>query len=275
MALQIGFATMYYTLWDVSTENVYTTVNGIHFLSGVKVNYVYLKNISQDWEKVKEAHPGIPFNEDLRGESRSWEEVRSVVEDFPVNWFTFGKLKGSDINTSDDVWQLNRAMHEELGGRRKVLARRRLQELGHLELYPHRTYAGTVNVNWNKKDSAGNWLPELLQEKLQFRRFALKSEVNSIKEREERASRVGGHFFAEREKVAMELREVDRFSFSGTYGSMTVVTYVDRTNRVFKYVGSSPVSLNEDGFNKLKATIKHSRYNDQDETHLLRMKVIS
>jgi hypothetical protein len=265
---------MYYTLWDVTSENVYTTLNGMHFLSGVKVNYSYIKNVSTDFEKAKDAHPGIPFNEDLRGKSYSWEEVRSISEDLPVNWFTFGKIKGSDITTCDDVWQLNRAMHEERGGRRKVLARRRLLELGLLELYPHKTYAGSINVNWGKNDSNGNPLPELLQEQYRFRRFALKSEVPLIKEKQEKASRARGHFFTNGEKVVIKVREVERFSFSANYGLTTVVTYVDESNRVFKYVGSSPNSFSDDGFHTLKATIKHSSYNNQDETHLLRMKVI-
>lgn len=67
---------------------------------------------------------------DLRGEHGSFERTVRQLNAMPDWMFTFGKLSGTDIRVSEDVWQLTRAMEKELGGRRRVIARQRLMELG-------------------------------------------------------------------------------------------------------------------------------------------------
>lgn len=99
----IGFATEYYTLWETRTETIYFTDSyGKHHASGQKVINTFIKNVSTDLNKVHALHPGIEIDENLKGQSRSFEYVKAV--DLCPEIFKFGKYSGkavSEVVTSD------------------------------------------------------------------------------------------------------------------------------------------------------------------------------
>lgn len=96
MGLAIGFATEFWTLWEIDVEKTYTTdAYGRHWHTGNKVIRTYIKNISTDLNKAIALHPNVPVNEDLRGHTRSWSSSESI--DRPANIMWFGKYTGQDI----------------------------------------------------------------------------------------------------------------------------------------------------------------------------------
>ena len=87
------------------------------------------------------------------------------------------------------------------------------------------------------------------------------------------ASLETGLFFNDGEKVEIEIKQTDSFSFTGSYGTTWVVTYITRDGKKLKYMGASPKTL-KDGFNKIQAVIKHSEYRGESETRLTRIKIL-
>lgn len=94
--LTIGFATEYYTLWDVRKEIVYfTDAYGNHHPQNEVTHYSYIRNVSKDMGTATAAHPGVPVDETLRGQTRSFE-CRSA-EDLTPELLKFGKYQGLTI----------------------------------------------------------------------------------------------------------------------------------------------------------------------------------
>jgi hypothetical protein len=99
--LKIGFATEFFTLWDVTTTmNYYTDMNGKHWPSYVSVQSSFIKNISFDWERVVELHPGVELDENLRGKTQSWV-AHNKETDLSPEILKFGKYAGKLVL---DVW---------------------------------------------------------------------------------------------------------------------------------------------------------------------------
>jgi hypothetical protein len=98
MGLVIGFATEFYTLWDVQIEPMYKTdAYGQHWHVSNKTNFNYIKNVSHDLEKAKSLHPGVPVDDSLRGKTRSFSMGGNGIELSPVNILWFGKYFGQDV----------------------------------------------------------------------------------------------------------------------------------------------------------------------------------
>ena len=87
---KIGFATKFYTLWDVTIEN-FTNEYG---RKGTTVTAVFIKNISTDLDKVRAKYPRVEVDMSLRGHS-SWR--RTYWEPLPEDVFPCGKYQGQPI----------------------------------------------------------------------------------------------------------------------------------------------------------------------------------
>lgn len=267
MALVIGFANFFYTLWDVGTTERYEDEGRVHV--GTNYHFHYIKNISRDLDKAKALYPDLEVNEDLRGKTGSFDYYSRV--DRPITEFSFGMLEGKEISSATDLWQLMRAMDEERPVRRRVLARRRLIELGHLVRYVH--YVSTYpDLNWGKRDDLGNLLPEDRQEVKHRVNYATQGFVDQENARK-RALAVE-YLFQDGEKVELSIKEIEQFFFDTQYGRSYVRVYITENGDCFKYVGKSPLMLSNELFTKVRATIKHKEYRGLKETHLLRMKLL-
>jgi hypothetical protein len=245
--LTIGFANQYYTLWEVGTPykkyGAGMVINGV-FTGSFEIvqDCHYIQNLSKDFEQAKAKISGdYVIDLDLRGHSTWTRSTGNTGNDFPSDRFPYGKLMGELISESNDIWQLNRAMNQG-SPRTRVHARRRLIELGELVKY---------NGRWMSVGAAES-----------AKRLAW---VDSLER---------GHFFNDGAKVELSVKEIGRFGFDSAYGYTTIVTYVDSDNRMFKYMGSNPPEDLTAGFAPIKATVKHSSYNGQLETKLLRIKIL-
>jgi hypothetical protein len=119
----IGFATQYYTLWDIETTPIYSTIvtagGEQHFKSGENHRCTYYKNISTDIEKVKALYPDVPIMEDLRGKSRDFEYQtgRNKYIEYAPDVFQIGRNQGEAISSIDDksslVWSFDKESNEE------------------------------------------------------------------------------------------------------------------------------------------------------------------
>ena len=92
----IGFANVYYTLWNVREETIYYTApSGTVFPSYVTYYYDYVKNISTDLEKVKALYQDTEIDYELKGTNSFVIEKKDV--DLTPEILKFGKYAGRDV----------------------------------------------------------------------------------------------------------------------------------------------------------------------------------
>ncbi len=100
--LTIGFATEFYTLWDVENQPTYFTDSyGSTHKTGVKTICSYIKNVSTDLDKVKMLHPDLIIDENLRGKSSSFSFTKE--EDLTPHILKFGKYSGKTIQDVSEI----------------------------------------------------------------------------------------------------------------------------------------------------------------------------
>ena len=87
MALKIGFARKYYTVWNYSVSER-TDARGIKYRTE---HYVFLRNAAMNKEKAVAKYPDAEYCENLRGRTRSWDYEHRVIEN---NKFHVGKYSG-------------------------------------------------------------------------------------------------------------------------------------------------------------------------------------
>lgn len=251
----IGFATQFYTLWEVeSSEKWSTNPSDDHYVSGINTAYIFHQNLSFDLEKAKERAKELTgiipqFDENLQGKTQSWSTFNNVP--FPSELFEFGNFAGCRIVECTDEWQLMRVYYESADSRRRVYARRALINLGSLKRY-----------TWYNGD--GKRI-----------NYATGSEITTHEAKLADAQINRGHHFSDGERVKISARCTARFGFESYYGWTTIQKFVDSDFREFIYMGSSPCDINEGDEVELSATIKHDSYNDQPQTKLLRIKLLN
>ncbi len=129
--LRIGFSTKYFTLWDVTSDDVYSTAaNGTYYHSGVNTRFTYHQNLSLDKDKAitKAKSMGCTDLEpdtDLYGRNRSFARSTVIPYVYPDNQFKFGKYVGTEISESNDVSYLD----WYFGQTDNSIAKKRLLEL--------------------------------------------------------------------------------------------------------------------------------------------------
>lgn len=266
----IGFATKFYTLWDYTVEKVYfTDCNGKHHLSGHRHVYHYIKNISQNLDKVKEMYPDIEPNHELFGRNSYWEKTETI--DFTDTQFPYGNYRGTEIMECNDTFQLRRCLEDQhkVGARRRVLARRRLIELGELVRYHH---LKVITSNYNGYDEGRPIISCVA-----VRKYATPRDVENFEKIKAEELRKAQTVFLHQdgEKVELDLKLVDRFSFPTQFGLCFIATYKDKADNVYKYKGSSPPNIENDDFYHVKCTIKHNDYRGEKQTLIQRVKIIS
>lgn len=285
--LTLGFTNHYYTLWVVTNQIKYgrgSVVDG-QFQGECYhvVKYLYQQNLSMDYdaaiEKITAMAGERGFEEDLtlKG-SHSFDRTIRTFNNMPDWQFTFGKLYQRDIRTSNDIWQLNRAMNKEPKPRSRVYARRRLVELGELVRFDWieklRTYDFEETEIYNVKIIN---VKHKYATPAQKERYEAKMKQNSMSD----------HYFTKGAKVELEVKEVSKFSFDTQYGTSYIQIFETKCGKIVKYMGASPLSfevlIDNNSVNyeyekvewlKIKGTVKHSEYNGQKETRLQRIKIL-
>lgn len=105
----IGFATKFYTLWEVNSETIRTQFELIH-----RTNYVYVKNISFSMDKVKELYPDTKIDLSLRGSSSFHIDSSEKINQ---DCFQYGKYCGRKISECCDhsymMWYFNNGCSHE------------------------------------------------------------------------------------------------------------------------------------------------------------------
>lgn len=92
----IGFATEYYTLWNVTTTpNYFTDAYGNHHLQSNTTNYNYIQNISKDLDVSLVKYPGLSVCGDLKGYNHSWS--KKSEKDLTPWILKFGKHIGKHL----------------------------------------------------------------------------------------------------------------------------------------------------------------------------------
>lgn len=211
----VGFAGMYWTLWREVLEFRRNHHTGQTYECP---KAFYIKNLSTDKEQAVEkaeeaAGKPVEVDEGLRGDNWVWRDYQRDA--LPMGVFAYGKLTGQSISECEDVWQVNRVYADvNSPARRRVIARRRLLELGELVVYPYTDREGGKH----------KYCPAKLAEYLQSQE-----------------AMEYGHFFSAGDRVTLDLTLAMVRSFDTHYGRMYIQTFVDKDSRVFIYKGSSPV----------------------------------
>lgn len=251
----IGFAREFYTLWTVIEIPRYANIEGARVHVGTEWKYTYIQNLSMDLDKALEKVENAwgvkspEIDESLRGvSSRSFSRYEQRA--LPYTVFPFGKLMHQEISTADDVWQLTRVFSGDgsIGGgkeldtlirqKRRVLARRRLIELGELTKVDGKLLT-KKEIEHLEKVKASEW------------------------------------FNKDGERVELKLIFVSSTSFETSFGRTYVVTYKDENGRVYIYRGGSPPYIEDkDEFFTVKVTIKHDTYREVKQTLIQRPKVL-
>lgn len=109
----LGFATQFFTLWEVSRESV--TYYG---RPATRVVCTFIKNVSKDEQVARAKYPDAPFDATLRG-CRSFSRVE--VEKYADDVFAFGKYAGTPVADCDDLGYLFWVL-PQLDDARRVIA---------------------------------------------------------------------------------------------------------------------------------------------------------
>lgn len=248
----LGFTTEYYTLWEVSEPikryGAGQVINGVfHGNIYWEQACMYIQNLSKDYDKaVKKIDSLGEYAEDLslRGRSSFVRNLKTETIDYPDHIFPFGQLMGQDIRECDNSWQLMRTMKDDKNKRRRLLARKRLLELGEL----------IRNTHFSDED-----------------KYILKVHFQRLKERADKQA-ASGHFFESGKRIELIVRRIGGFGFETQYGITYIEEYMTEGGQLVKYKGTSPIQLPE-GFCKVIGTIEHSEYQGKAETRLKRMKI--
>lgn len=266
----IGFASQFYTLWNVGEFPQYEMVNGQHVHVGTRYTYNYIQNLSMNEEeairKVSERY-GIEnpeVDESLRGIStRSFEKYERKPLPFTV--FPFGKLKWCDIESTNDVYQLKRVYFDRGGNggssesfltekRRMVLARRKLIQLGELVRCDNVVNEYIVETDENV---------EVKRKYMTLRDYNQKLKAESSE-----------YLHKDGERLDLRIQRVNTISYDTVYGTTYIVTYNDEAGLEYIYKGGRPPYLKGEGFHSVKATIKHNEYRGIKQTLIQRIKAI-
>ena len=246
--LTIGFTNEYYTLWQVSEPYlVYTDAHRYH----TRTDHTYLQNLSKDFEKAKAKAKQIAdgsevkIDLDLRGKASFYtdgatqfdrETYERDVVNSPV--FYFGKYAGESISESTDESYLFYYLSET----QNTHIRARLLELGYVE------HKGELMT----EDARDNMI-----EHQKYRDL-----VDSLER---------GHHYSDGERIELDIMCVGSFSFDSKFSRCSVCSYATKDGKLVKYVGSTPPSISEHEYQSVKATVKHTYYDQQEETHIKRI----
>jgi hypothetical protein len=256
----IGFADLYYTLWIITTFN--------------KVeNVFYQQNLSMDFAKAQHKLVEITgcndfeVDLDLRGESGRNFFRPLAAKRYEPTLLAISRFAGSDMRMLDPsvvyhreydregnetikkmsglLWAtyLNKDEKTVRGLRRRLIARECLVTAGIL------VKVGREYIT-----------PEQIKTR----------QVKALKE-----TAINGHHETEGKRLELKVKRLGNYgSFETQYGTTFIITLLDESGRLFKYMGSNRLDIGEEDFISIKGTVKHDTYKEQAETKLQRIKIL-
>lgn len=254
---KIGFANKYYTLWEVYEEDVFVTVNNVHRQSGIKTVHNYIQNLSMDESEAKKKFTKMTgldapeVDSELYGRSNSYNTLQKF-DVYEEDEFNKGKYIGDKIKNVTDIDYLLFA-YENMYTGIKEEARRNIIKSILLD---------------------NGYLEHPIDEDKLVTQDGYEYAIQLQKEKDLEASLIEDHHFNHGEKVELELTVHEEFGFSGTYGYTNVYKFYDSDKRSYTYMGTKSFPLRKGDKVSLIASIKHDSYNGQDQTKLLRIKVL-
>lgn len=110
MALKVGFAKTFYTLWDVVSNVEYINTEAGYFPTQ-KVHYTYIQNLSKDEKAAQDKAQSMgcqdtEVDNELYGRNNSFSTINKLYSELPNTlspFFEFGKYTGALINQSTDI----------------------------------------------------------------------------------------------------------------------------------------------------------------------------
>lgn len=110
----IGFATQFYTLWNVNTYPI-CDYKGKQI--GERTQYNYIKNISKSLDEVKSNFPNTPIDMSLKGEREFSRCSYYEKEVIPYTCYQYGQYKYQEIEDVNDnsylCWYYRNGVSEE------------------------------------------------------------------------------------------------------------------------------------------------------------------
>lgn len=266
---KIGFATVYFTLWEVSKPyKEYVNAYSWYW----KQDFTYIQNLSMNLDDARRkafelTGKDCPVDETLRGHTETFHTRSETFTEPGV--MPFGKYGGTPIEKINDSEYLRWVLEQAPNDLASLIVLR-LRDLGFIVIM--------------EKNDDDTWYRVYTQAEYE-------QHLKYLEYLEWYDSTKHGHFFENGQKVNLEVALIGSFGFRGQYGYTSVQTFVDREGRKYKYVGKSPVHIeqvagnvipDDDWFYRIQATIKHSKYTDTnqfdcptiDETKLIRVKVL-
>jgi hypothetical protein len=257
--LVIGFTNVYYTLWVVT---FFAKVENVRYIQNLSVDFGAAQKKAADMLKPGEE---LEIDLDLKGDSGFNFFRPLAAKRYAPELLAFSRFAGKDMRTinpneeyfyaetrygveykkmSGLLWAtyLNEDEKTFRGLRRRVIARQMLIKAGILVHTP-----------------AGYFTPEQIKKK----------EIKAMRD-----MAVNGHHEEDGKRLELTITRVGNVgSFDTQYGITFIFTFIDSNNRLFKYMGSNRLDIEDGQTVEVKATIKHSEYKGVAETKLQRIKI--
>lgn len=301
--LTIGFATTFYTLWDVNTYQKWGQSMGKPY-SYMETSHQYLRNLSMDLDEAKAKLQAVigdqAFGVDLNLRGKSWFITTEEIKDPepPKDYtFTFGKLKGSDIRKAGtfELKQVEDRMHEiqtqitlDAMDRlipwesREAVAKHYMKDvIWQLEramkqesttrrkVYARRRLielGALVRRNWVEKYPIHDADADF-NAAIKYGEIKRKWMPKGLAAWHDAIGSKKGLWYADKARVMLTIKQVKSKKIDTDYGIMYIVNYEDQNGRIVTYKGGTPVHIDNGDTVTVKATIKHNR----NETFIQRL----
>mgnify|MGYP003628169374 CR=1 FL=1 len=254
MSLAIGFTNVYYTLWSIRVDGVYSDDGR---LMGNNVTSTYLKNLSKDKDqaiaKAKElgATDLVP-DDSLKG-YKNFTYYQPTEEE---------KQRRKDLEKQQELDRKENIKTKFIKGK----------------------YIGKTFEEVNEIDADYLWwyFTQLIgvEEEDKLIESVLRNKFEWIREKDDEILRIrkfkDGKHFKEKEKVEISVEVLfDSESWEGRYGTTYKYLLGYDTDKELTYLGSKDLGLNKRDIVTLKGTIKHKQHGtDMYETRIQRVKVV-
>lgn len=261
----IGFTEVYYTLWMVTT---FQKVESVCYIQNLSIDFG--KAQSKVFEMLsKEGRHGNDFDVDLdlRGDQGHYFFRPLAAKRYEPNLLAISRFAGHDMRMLD----ANEVYHKEY------------DREGNETIKKMSGLLWATYLNKDEKTVRGLRRRLIARECLVNagilvkvgREYITPEQIKGRQVKELKESAINGHHETEGKRLELKVKRLGNYgSFETQYGTTFIITLLDESGRLFKYMGSNRLDIGEDDFTAIKGTVKHDTYKEQPETKLQRIKII-